>query len=123
MSRRAKILIATGAVLAAVILIPIIHHYQLRAATQAYIAELKTRGEPMDLVQVIPQPIPPKQNSANTLREAAALFDADNSLLETSSCSAMKMVSPGKRLSGDAGNGAIGPNQLHFFGGTTATRP
>jgi len=39
MSRRAKILIAFGKVLIVAILIPVIHHYRLRAATEAYICE------------------------------------------------------------------------------------
>ena len=74
MSRRRKILIAVGIALGVAILIPVIHHYQLRAATEAYIAELKAQGEPMELAQVIPPPVPPEQNSADTFRKAASPY-------------------------------------------------
>jgi hypothetical protein len=98
MNRRRKILTVAGAALVAAALIPVTHHYQLRATTEAYIAELKAKGEPMKLSQVIPPPMPPEQNSADTFREAVALFEADRSLLTTNSCSAMKMVAPGKAM-------------------------
>jgi len=98
MSQRQKFLIVTCVALVAAILIPVIHHYQLRTAVNAYIAELKARGEPMKLAHVIPPPIPPEQNGADTFRNAAALIDADKSLLETNSYSAMKMVAPGKAM-------------------------
>ncbi len=74
MSRRLKILIAVGIVLGVAILIPVIHHYQLRAATEAYIAQLKAKGEPMDLAQVIPPPLPPEQNSASNFFKAVSLL-------------------------------------------------
>jgi len=61
MNRRRKILILAAAVLGAAILIPVIRHYQLRAATGAYIAQLKAQGEPMELAQVIPPPVPPEK--------------------------------------------------------------
>ena len=98
MNRHRKILILFVIVLIAAILIPVIRHYQLRAATEAYIAQLKAQGEPMELAQVIPPPVPPEQNSADVFRNAAKLFDADKSLLETNSYSAMKMVAPGKAM-------------------------
>jgi hypothetical protein len=39
-----------------VILIPVIRHYQLRFAVASYMAELKAKGEPMDLAQVFRRP-------------------------------------------------------------------
>jgi hypothetical protein len=98
MSRRRKILLLLGVVVVAVIFISVIRHYQLHAAVNAYIAELKAKGEPMELAQVMPPPVPPEQNSADTFRQAAALIDADQSLLATNSCSGMTMVSPGKAM-------------------------
>ena len=67
MSRRGKIWIAIGIALFLAILIPVVHHCQLRFAVEKYIAELKAKGEPMDFAQVIPLPTPPEQNvtSAN----------------------------------------------------------
>ncbi len=98
MNRRRIILIVVGVALAAAILIPVIRHYQLRAATEAYIAQLKAQGEPMELVQVLPPPVPPEQNSADTFRSAAALFESDTSLLQTNYAYGMKMVAPGKAM-------------------------
>jgi hypothetical protein len=102
MNRCRIILIVVGVALAAAILIPVIRHYQLRAATEAYIAELKAKGEPMELAQVIPPPVPAEKNSADTLREADAMFDssfaADKSLLETNFVYGMRMVAPGKAI-------------------------
>jgi hypothetical protein len=98
MSRRRKSLIVGGATLATAILISIIHHYQLRSATKAYIAELKAKGEPMELAQVLPPSVPPEQNGADTFRDATALLEVDKSLPATSSYSAMKMVAPGKAM-------------------------
>ena len=98
MNRRWKILILLGAVLVAAILIPVIRHYQLRSATEACIAQLKAHGEPMDLAQVIPPPVPPEKNGANIFRNATELLHADKSLLETNSYYGMKMVAPGKAM-------------------------
>ena len=99
MSRRAKILLWLIVVLATAILIPVIRHYQLRAATEAYIAKLKAEGEPMDLAQVVPPPVPLEKNSADIFRQAAALIDDDKSLLATNYGTAMmKGIAPGKAM-------------------------
>jgi hypothetical protein len=99
MSRRLKILLGFGIALVVAVLIPVIHHYQLRAATEAYIARLKARGEPMDLAQVIPPPAPPEQNGADTFRKAVALFEADQGFLGTNyGIDCMRMVAPGKAM-------------------------
>jgi hypothetical protein len=96
MNLRKKTLITAGVVLAVAIIIPVIHHYQLRFAEASYIAKLKAKGEPMELAQVIPAPVPADQNSADAFLKALALFDADKSLLRTNDISGMKMVAPGK---------------------------
>jgi hypothetical protein len=99
MKRHKKVLIVVGIVLAVAILVPVIHHYQLRAATEAYVAQLKAQGEPMELAQVIPPPVPPEQNSADTFRKAAALFEADQGFLGTNyGIGCMEMVAPGKAM-------------------------
>src|SRR5471030_2556551 len=102
MSRRRKILMVAGIVLGVAILIPVIRHYQLRFAVANYVAKLKAKGEPMDLAQVIPPPVPPEQNSADTFRAADALFNeslhADKSLLDTNWVYGMRMVAPGKAM-------------------------
>jgi hypothetical protein len=98
MKTRWKILIVVGIVFAVTILIPVIRHYQLRFAVESYVAQLKAKDEPMELAQVIPPPVPPEQNSADTFRSAAALLVTDQSLLITNSPSGMRMVAPGKAM-------------------------
>ncbi len=100
MSRRRKILILVGAALASAVFIPVIHHYQLRAATEAYIAELKAGGEPMELALVIPPPVPPEQNSATIFLKAASLLDTNWNVLGSNPPPAMRMVARGKAMIG-----------------------
>ena len=99
MNLRRKTLIVTGAVFGVAILLPVFHHYQLRLAEASYIAKLKAKGEPLELAQVLPPPVPPEQNSASNFLKAVALFKADKSLLETNEIFGMKMVAPGKATS------------------------
>jgi hypothetical protein len=98
MRTRRKILIAVGIALGVAILIPIIHHYQLRAATESYIAELKAKGEPMELAQLIPPTLPPESNSADILLHAAAQFDPVENWQETNYANGMMPVAPGKAI-------------------------
>jgi len=98
MSRRRKILIVFSVVFGVAILVPVIRHYQLRAATEAYIAQLKAQGEPMDLAQVLPPTVSPEQNGADTFRRAAALIDADTHLDYTNYVYGMVMIAPGKAM-------------------------
>ncbi|HEY2084251.1 MAG TPA: hypothetical protein VGI88_15830, partial [Verrucomicrobiae bacterium] len=60
------------------------------------IAELKAKGEPMDLAQVLPPPPSSEENGADTFRNAAAMIKDDQSLLSSNDYDAMKMVAPGK---------------------------
>ncbi len=96
MNLRRKTLIVAGAAFGVAILISVVHHYQLRFAEASYIAKLEAQGEPLELAQVIPAPVPQQQNSASNFLKAVALFAADKSLLETNEISGMKMVAPGK---------------------------
>jgi len=98
MNRRRKMLVVAGIAVATAVLLPVIRHYQLRAATEAYIAELKAQGEPMELAQVIPPPVPPEQNGADVFRSAASLIDADESLSYTNYVYGMKTVAPGRAM-------------------------
>jgi hypothetical protein len=99
-SRRRKILIVVGAALAAVVLIPVIRHYQLKAAVNRYRAELKAKGEPMELAQVIPPTLTPEQNSAAFFLKAASLLDTNWNVLGSNPPPAMRMVAPGKAMIG-----------------------
>src|SRR5208282_2805188 len=99
MSRRRKILIAVGIALGAAILIPVIYHYQLRAATEAYVAELKSKGEPMDLAQVIPPLVPPEQNGLRfIINSLTNLGNKYRSIVQTNPPTAMREVLPGKAM-------------------------
>jgi len=92
-------LIFAVAVLVAAILIPVVRHYQLRAATDAYIAQLKAQGEPMELAQVIPPPVPPEKNAAplitNALNQIKGYFTTMKSDPPGS-----HMIIPGKEMIG-----------------------
>jgi uncharacterized protein with HEPN domain len=104
MSRRLKILAAAGILLGVAILVPVIHHYQLRAATEAYIAELKAKGEPLDLAQVIPPPVPPERNSAPLITNALAQIYLEhtytNSIIFNNAPYDMNRAIPGKEMIG-----------------------
>jgi hypothetical protein len=117
MNRRRIILLIVAAALMVAVLIPVVRHCQLRFATEAYIAQLKAQGEPMDLAQVAPSPLPPEQNSADTFRQAAVLLDVyqnweirpkleankreqstQGDSTETYDVGGMRMVAPGKAM-------------------------
>src|ERR1700733_6046516 len=100
MSRRRKTLIVAGIVFGVAVLVPVIHHYQLRFAVESYIAELKAKGEPMDLAQVIPPPVPPEQNSAPLFLKAAALLTTNDDVLNNNPPPDMRGVAPGKAMVG-----------------------
>jgi hypothetical protein len=105
MSRRRKFLIAIVLAFGVVILIPIIRHYQLRFAVASYIAKLKAKGEPMELAQAIPPPVPPEQNSAPLITNALYQIEEErnftNSLILKNSPFDMSIsIAPGKKIVG-----------------------
>jgi hypothetical protein len=99
MNRRRKFLISIVVVLGLAILIPYIHHHRLRAAVEACIAELKAKGEPMDLAQVIPSPIPPEQNSAPLITNALNQIKGYYTTMK-SDPPGLSMIAPGKAMIG-----------------------
>jgi hypothetical protein len=99
MSRRRKILIVAGIVLGVAILVPVIRHYQLRFAVANYVAELKAKGEPMDLAQVIPPPVPPEQNGVPFITNALVELKYE-SIAGSNTPPAMRMIAPGKAIVG-----------------------
>ncbi|HEY3761350.1 MAG TPA: hypothetical protein VGN23_06345 [Verrucomicrobiae bacterium] len=100
MKWRIKILIAIGIVVIAAIVIPVIHHYQLKAEVNAYIAQLKAQGEPLDVAQVIPPPVPAEQNDAPAFLKIASKVDATWDVLESNRPPEMRMIAPGKAMVG-----------------------
>jgi hypothetical protein len=99
MSLRQKLLITVGNVLGVAILIPVIHHYQLRAATEAYIAQLKAQGEPMELGQVIPPPVPQEKNGVRFITNALANLKYE-SVAGSNTPPAMLGILPGRAMIG-----------------------
>jgi hypothetical protein len=91
-----KILLGLVLLTGVAALISIAHHYQLKAEVDRYRAELKAKGEPMDLAQVIPPRIPPEKNSADQFLAAANLFAANESVLTTNWPVGMRGIAPGK---------------------------
>jgi hypothetical protein len=100
MSRRRKILIVAGIALGVVILIPVIYHYQLRFAVESYLAQLKAKGEPMELAQVIPPLLPPEQNGALIFLKAITLFHTNMNVLDSNPPPTMRAVASGKAMVG-----------------------
>ena len=104
--------------LGAAIFIPVIRHYQLRAAVNGYIAELKAKGEPMELAQVIPPPVPPEQNGAPFITNALANLKSDG-LVANNPPPAMRMVARGRAMIGWQQSGirsSDGTNQWEDLG-------
>ena len=97
MSRRKRIFIIAGAVLVLALLVPCIHHWRLRAAAEAYVAELKARGEPIDLAQVIPPAVPPERNGAPLITNALDRLPT-SCIATTNAPPAMRMVALGKAM-------------------------
>lgn len=100
MTVRRKLLIAVGIGLALTILIPVIHHYKLRFALDNYLAQLKAKGEPLELAQVVPPPLTPERNSAPLFWQAVSLRHTNLNILETNPPPAMHQVAPGKAMIG-----------------------
>src|ERR1700722_2677176 len=99
MSRRRKFLIVAGIVFGVAILIPVIRHYQLRFAVANYVAELKAKGEPMELVQVIPPPVPPEQNGVPFITNTLTKLKSE-SIAASNTPPAMRGVAFGKAMIG-----------------------
>jgi hypothetical protein len=118
MSRRLKILVALGIMLGVAVLIPVIRHYQLRAATEAYIAKLKAQGEPMELAQVIPPPVSPEQNGVPFIRYALTNL-AWSGVVWTNPPQGMRMIAPSKAIVGWRQPMIFGP--FDYYRGFTAT--
>ena len=100
MKTRWKILIGLAAVLVIVVLGAVAHHFQLKAAVNRYRAELKAKGEPVELVEVIPPPVPSNENWVQLFTNAILLLNTNNSVLSSNEPSMMRMVAPGKAMVG-----------------------
>ena len=93
-----KTLFAAGLMAVAGVIVAILHHYQLRAAVNQYRAELKAKGDLVELSQAVPPPVAPEKDGAALLMQAIELLNKDSSLLTTNYATSMKMVAPGRVL-------------------------
>ena len=100
MKTRWKSLIGVAGLAAGMVLVAVARHFQLKAAVNRYQAELKAQGEPMELAQVVPPPVPPEQNAAPLFLKAAGLLAKNNDVLSTNPPWAMRGVAPGKAMAG-----------------------
>jgi hypothetical protein len=96
MKIRWKILIGIALLLGVIVSVAVVHHFQLKQAVQHYQAELKDRGEPMKLAEVIPPRLPPEKNSASQFLAAASLFTTNENILTTNWPIAMRGIASGK---------------------------
>ena len=74
----------------------VVHHFQLKWATERFKAELKARGELKELAQVVTPRIPPERNSAAQFLAAVDLFATNENVLTTNWPIGMRGVAPGK---------------------------
>ena len=76
----------------------ILRHYQLRAAVNQYRAELKAKGDLVELSQAVPPPVAPEKDGAALLMQAIELLNKDSSLLTTNYATCMKAIAPGRAM-------------------------
>ena len=101
MSGRRKILIVVGVIFGVAIPIPVIRHYQLRFAVESYVAQLKAKGEPMELAQMISPPVPSEQNGVpQIMNSLKKLENKYRGIAQTNPLPAMREVLSGKAMVG-----------------------
>jgi hypothetical protein len=100
MKLRWKTLTGIAVMAGITLLVSVIHHFQLKGAVERYKAELKAKGEPMELAEVIPTPVPPDKNATDLFLKAVTLLNTNESVLTSNQPPAMRMVGPGNALIG-----------------------
>lgn len=102
MNRRWKVVIIVGVLLGVAILIPVIRHYQLRWELHSYVADLKAKGVPVEVAQLVPPALSPDQNGAEAMRRADAAFSQTirqgSKFFETNDVGGMTAIAPGKAM-------------------------
>ena len=98
MKLRGKILLAGVVILAMAALVSVIRHNQLKGAVEKYQAELKAKGIPMELAQILPLSVAPAFDGTELFLKASALMMKDTSCLGSNTIYLMKMVAPGKPM-------------------------
>ncbi len=93
-----NILIAAGLIAMVGVIGSIIHHYQLRAAVNQFRAELKAKGDLVELSQAVPPPVAPDRDGTALYLQALALEQTSKTMRSTGSFNIMRMVAPGKAM-------------------------
>lgn len=93
-----RILIGGMLLAAAGVIVSVIHHYQLRAAVNQYRAELKAKGDLVELSQAAPPLVAPDKDGTALLMQAIELLNKDSSLLTTNYATCMKAIAPGRAM-------------------------
>lgn len=100
MSRRRKIVLVAAVVLGVLVSITVHRHFQLKRAVEQYKAELKAKGEPMELAEVIPPRVPPESNLAGFFTNAISVLSTNGGVLSSNQPPVMRMVAFGKAMIG-----------------------
>src|ERR1035437_8444924 len=88
-----------GLVLLAVGLWICVPHYRDKWAVERYKRQLRATGEKLTIAELLPQPVPPEQNSAGIFRQAALLNTLESCIVSNQPPS-MRMIAPGKAMIG-----------------------
>jgi hypothetical protein len=99
-SKPAKIAIIIGAVLVACLLIGYSIHLSSKNTVEEYKQRLRAAGEKLEVNELIPPRVPPDQNGADLLIQAANLVNYPGILFYTNPPPAMRLVAPGKAMIG-----------------------
>lgn len=75
-------------------------HFRAKRAVVNYKLQLIAAGEKLTVDELIPKPVPPEQNSADIFLKAVARLNFRQSLLDSNPPPAMRMVAPGKAMTG-----------------------
>lgn len=100
MKTRWKILIGLAAALGIVFVTAVAHHFQLKAAVNRYRAELKAKGELIELAAVLPPSLSKEKNAAQFFTNAVFALNTNQGVLWSNQPPVMRMVSPGKAMVG-----------------------
>lgn len=98
MKPRRKILIVAAILIGVAIVIPVVHHFQLRAAENGFRATLKAKGVLPELSQALPPSPSQEQDGTQIFLRAAAWLEADKTFLNTDSIYAMRPIAAGKAM-------------------------
>jgi hypothetical protein len=99
-TRFEKAVLILGVLVVACVLIGYTIHLQSTNALEDYRKQLRAAGEKLDVNELIPPRVPPEQNGAELLRQAAKLANLSETFFSSNPPPAMRIVAPGKAMIG-----------------------